>query len=202
MGLFSPSSRRFDALSEAFDSEVRQLASRGLAEFTITVREQDWGRLDRALPPLVERIQILGHSVSNVNHEQWSGIAYITVRSSAPAGVQDAQAGTAGLEMTPDQLMSVAAWMEREFGKRTSGAAWKIYMRRLELGYSLPDGLEQGIRFWLNAYPALCAAILGKSAIPEPRLAIVCADECQLIVNPNDPAQSRAANTVKENLLT
>ena len=202
MGLFSSSGRRFEALSDAFDSKVRQLASRGLPEFTVTVREKDWGRLDRALPPLVERIQILGHSVSNVNHEPWSGVAYITVRSSAPAGVQEAQAGTAGLEMTPDQLMSVAAWMEREFGKRTSEAAWSIYMRRLELGYSLPDGLDQGVRFWLNAYPALCAAILGKSAVPEPSLAVVCADECQLVVNTHDSAQSRAANTVKENLLT
>ena len=97
MGLFSPSGRQFEALSEAFDSEVRQLASRGLPEFTVTVREKDWGRLDRALPPLVERIQILGHSASNVNHEPWSGVAYITVRSSAPAGVQGAQAGTAVL---------------------------------------------------------------------------------------------------------
>jgi hypothetical protein len=187
---------------ESFDREVRQLVARGLQEFTVTVREADWGRLDRALPGLVERVQVLGHSVLGVDQEPWSGVAYIKIRSSAPPAARDAESGTAALEMTPYQLKEVAAWMEREFGKRTTEAAWNIYLRRLKLGFALPDGLEQADRFWLNAYPALCAAILGNGALPDPGLAVMCADECQLIADQSNPAQLRAAQTVREELLT
>jgi hypothetical protein len=62
--------------------------------------------------------------------------------------------------MTIGQLADISFWMFTEFEKQTNDAAWAIYLKRLEQGYELPEGLDQNTRFWLNTYPAKCAYIL------------------------------------------
>jgi hypothetical protein len=198
MGRLSRAEQRLDVARNSLNSEIRQLVRRGVPEFTVTVRDSDWGRLDRILPGIVDQIQLHGHSVLGINHEPWSGMASINIRSCAPAAVRDAQVGSSALSMSKDQLDEVWCWMEYEFHKRTMEAAWNIYLRRLGLGYALPDGLPQKTRFWLNAYPALCASLLGKEALPEPDLAVACADECQQTAERSDESQLRASTTVRE----
>ena len=102
--------------------------------------------------------------------------------------------------MNAQQLTDIEFWMTREFGKRTNDAAWAIYLKRLELGYELPAGLDQNTRFWLNAYPAKCAYILTLQgiAILEPSLALVCADETILNVDSSNENQTESADQARE----
>jgi hypothetical protein len=108
--------------------------------------------------------------------------------------------GSSAMTMSPAELERVELWMLEEFLKKTNEAAQAIYNRRLELGYMLPNGLDQNIEFWLNQYPAMAAWILSAESgqqVPQEELAVWCAGQASLIVDSTWDAQVAATKNIE-----
>jgi hypothetical protein len=82
VSLFRQPPRSITELQNDFMAEVSRNAEHGVAEFTIAVRKSDWGRLDWAIPRLIELLRSEGHAVANATYEPYSVIAYLLVRPS------------------------------------------------------------------------------------------------------------------------
>jgi hypothetical protein len=193
VGIFGPSEQQIAKARGGLMEEVNHNVRQGMRQFTVALREPQWGRLDRAIPIVVELLQLYGHSVVNVTQEPRSGIAYLHIRSSIPDGLPPARVGNAALSMGAEELTQVRVWMANEFSRRTHDAAWAVYLCRLHLGYEIPNvGIYQDVRFWLNAYPVKSAIVLGGvGAVPESSMVYACFSECDNIVDPAAAGQVR-----------
>jgi hypothetical protein len=133
-----------------------------------------------------------------------SDLSTIAARSASAASgainrAAEPESAKAAVRLSAAELDQVETWMGSQFRSRTVDAAMAIWHRRLELGYELPPDLGQSTRFWLNAYPALCARIftLSGASFPEPAFAAWCADQSQLLVDAANDAQVKAAADVR-----
>jgi hypothetical protein len=100
--------------------------------------------------------------------------------------------------LSDHELEAINFWMFQEFEKRTQRAAWNILHKRIGMGYeTVPNSVSQQARFWLNAYPALCAIIVGKSSLSDPAFAVFCADQAVQVIDWTNDSQTSAASKLR-----
>ena len=54
MGIFGPSEQQIAKARGGLMEDVNRNVRQGMRQFTVTLRELQWGRLDRAIPIVVE----------------------------------------------------------------------------------------------------------------------------------------------------
>jgi hypothetical protein len=189
--------------------QLHAALEQGEVEVTVSFSQADIGaynQLDLTTSVIVEDLQSLGHSVTDIDGPGESGdVVHLRVRPRptttwgapsilpAPESTGPDETGDTGAPMTAGELW---AYYESISDMGTVDAAEKVWRKSVERGWPLPDfeELSQRERFWLMAYPVLAAEVLrleGRPVEPvahEARLA----DAAVRVADPDSPSQRQA----------
>jgi hypothetical protein len=141
MGLFGPSARHIAELQSALLADINSKAAQGMEEFTVTVRELDRGRLDRAIPRIVDLVQSEGHALVHVNHEARAGVAYLSIRPVPLAAPSSAERGMVRLPANP---AADGAREEAQSDRDWLAAGWKRFDSGKGQHFGSPETMSAG----------------------------------------------------------